>query len=247
MAGLSVTGKWRLPRSTATSGGEGEPPGSGHGGFMAEDPYAFQVAHRRLAWLLRLSAGTNLVLGFCLASAMSTVSVLVPLKTTEVALVRTNTVDDKLYRIEPISQDVDGFQLLMESTARRYVRLLIEIDRVTQRERFDEVQTLTDNKFYEKFRKERIETKAFADAINSLVRTVLVESVTRVDSYRGTHKYAVDFTQIDTRNGEEIERKRITAYLDMTTRPHEVPEADKYTNPLGITVLDLVLKERTGT
>ena len=211
----------------------------------ATDPYGFQVAHGRMAWLLRLSAGTTVVLGASLVMALSAISTMLPLKTTEIALVRSDPTDNRLYRIEPIEQSVEGFDLLMESKARRYVRTLLEIDAVTQTERFREAFRMSDKGFYERFRKERIDTDAVQDALDSgLTRSITVESVDRVDAFNGSYKYAVDFVQTDERKGVVVEARKLRAYLSMTTRPQEVRNADKFENPLGITVLDLILKER---
>lgn len=219
-----------------------------HAPVALADPYSFQVSHRRLAWLLRISVGLNIVMASALTVSLSAFSTLLPLKTTEIALVRSDSADNRLYRIEPIGKTVQGFDLVMESAARRYVRLLLEIDEVTQTERFREAFRMTDKVFYERFRKERIDTKAVQQALNSgLTRSITVESVDRIEAFGNTHKYAVDFVQTDERRGEVVEKRRLRAYLNMTTRPQEVREGDKYENPLGIKVLDLVLKERANS
>ncbi|NQV48712.1 MAG: hypothetical protein HQ504_13155 [Rhodospirillaceae bacterium] len=218
---------------------------AGHGPVAVADPYSFQVSHLRMAWLLRLSTGTNVVLGACLVMALSALTTLLPLKTTEIALVRSDPMDNRLYRIEPIKQSVGGFDLLMESMARRYVRNLLEIDTVTQTERFREAFRMTDREFFERFRQERIDTDAVQDALDSgLTRSITVESVDRLQAFGGTYKYAVDFVQTDVRRGVHVETRKLRAYLNITTRPQEVIDADKYENPLGIIVLDLILKER---
>ncbi|NMM46492.1 hypothetical protein HH303_18520 [Rhodospirillaceae bacterium KN72] len=224
-----------------------EPPR--HEAVRRADPYSFEVAHRRLAWMLRISAGTNVVLGLGLCTALTALSHLFPLKTTEIALVRNDSVSNQLIRIEPISEDVDGFALLMEQKARWYVRALLEIDAVTQTERLRQAFVMTDDKFYEAFKKERIDSGAIQDAINSgLTRSITVESVDLIESYDDNkRKYAVDLVQTDTRRGDVVETKKIRAYLAMTTRPHTVREADRFENPLGITVLDLSLKERANS
>ena len=241
MAHLSHNDNNQLTHSTPETGAAQAKTARG----AATDPYGFRVSHRRMAWLLRLSTGTNVVLGACLVMALSAVSTMLPLKTTQIALVRSDPTDNRLYRIEPIEQSVDGFDLLMESMARRYVRNLLEIDTVTQTERFREAFRMTDKKFYERFRKERIETDAVQDALDSgLTRSITVESIDRVDAFNGSYKYAVDFVQTDVRKGDVVETRKLRAYLNMTTRPHEVRNADKYENPLGITILDLILKER---
>ena len=64
-------------------------PVSPHASTIAADPYSFQASHRRLAWMLRLSAGTNIVLGAGVVVLVQTIGHLVPLKETEIALIRT--------------------------------------------------------------------------------------------------------------------------------------------------------------
>lgn len=221
-------------------------PTSPHAGVAAADPYAFQAAHRRLAWLLRISAGTNVALIAAVTVLATTILVLVPLKKTEVALVRTYAPDDRLYRIEPISETVDGFELLLESTARRYVKLTLEIDAVTQEERLREASHMTDAAFSERFYRERVQSGSIREAIDDgLEREVRIESVDKIESFGRDHKMVVDFVQVDRQRGKETGRKRLRAYLSLTTRPNEVRKADRYTNPLGIVVLDMTLKERT--
>ncbi|MGK2742636.1 VirB8/TrbF family protein [Tepidicaulis sp. LMO-SS28] len=220
-------------------------PGSPHGAAAAADPYAFQAAHRRLAWMLRLSAGTNIVLGAAVTALVSMFSVMLPLKETEIALVRTDPADDRIYRVEPITERTEGFQLLMESMARRYVQLVLAIDPVTSNERYREASRMTARALSERLREERIETDEVRDAIASgLTREIRVESVDGITSFGRDHKFAVDFTQVDQRSGRTVQRKKLRAYLSMTTRPHETREEDKYMNPLGVVVTAMTLKER---
>jgi type IV secretory pathway component VirB8 len=233
------------PRDTAT----GSASLDRHESVRTSDPYSFAVSHRRLAWMLRVSAGTNIVLGACLMISLTAWSALLPLKETEIALVRADPDDNRIYRIEPATAlTVQGFDLLMESMARRYVRLLLEIDTVTQTERFREAFRMTDNLFYERFKKERIDTREVQTAIDSgLTRSIIVESVDFIENTHGTYKYAVDFVQIDERKGELVERRKVRAYLNMTTRPQSVSATERFENPLGVTVIDLVLKERNNS
>lgn len=227
------------------SAGDGVPASADHGPVGAADPYAARVAHRRLAWLLRISAGLNVGLLTVSVIAINAITTLLPLKSVEIALVRADPADNRIYRIEPIGKTVQGFDLVMEQAARRYVRNLLAIDPVTQTERFREAFGMTDRIFYERFRKERIETKSVQEALASgLVRSITVESVDRIEAFDGTYKYAVDFVQTDERRGQLVETRKLRAYLNMTTRPQEVKAGDRYENPLGITVIDLVLKER---
>lgn len=219
-----------------------------HAAVRETDPYSFQVAHRRLAWMFRSSVVLNVILGACVIILVNALVETIPLiGQTRLALVRSDPEDNRLYRIEPLTKTVEGFDLVLEDKARRYVRLLLEIDSVTQTERFREAFRMSDKKFYEKFKKERIDTKKVQKALDSgMTRSITVESVDRIGSFKGTYKYAVDIVQTDMRKGNLVEPpKKLRAYLNMTTRQQSsVSEADKYENPLGITVLDLVLKER---
>ena len=212
------------------------------------DPYGFQMAHRRLAWLLRISFGTNIILLCGFVITVSVIPVLLPLRTTEIALLRSDPADDRVYRVEPISQEVDGFDLLLEQMSRRYVKLLLEIDGVSQTSRMREAFAMTDNGFYQKFRKRHIDSGIIQDAIDDgLNRTVLVESADRISESNGTFQYAVDFVQIDKRNGETFDQKKLRAYLSITTRPHEVRSSEKFENPFGIRILNLILKPRSNS
>lgn len=220
-----------------------------HGAVVEADPYSFRVAHRRLAWMLRMSVAINVVLGFVVASQGNAIATLVPLKTTEIALVHADPKDKRLYRIEPLKQDIQGFDVVLEDKAQRFVWLLLGIDSITQTERFREAFRMMDGEFYQKFKSENIDNKKVQNAINSgLTRSIVIESVDRLQAFKNTFKFAVDFTQTDERKGEVIETRKVRAYLNMTTRPQEeVPVEDKYENPLGIVVLKLVLKKRNNS
>lgn len=219
---------------------------SPHERHVHADPFAFQAAHKRLAWMFRISAGMNIALVMTAIVLGQTISVLVPLKKTEYALVRTYEPDDKLYRIEPISEDVEGFELLLESMAKRYVKLVLELDSVTQDERMVEASRMTDRVFSERFKRDRIKSGAIREALDrGLTREIIIESVDRIESFGNDHKLVVDFIRVDRERGAKAARKRLRAYLSMTTRPQEVRKEDRYTNPLGIVVLDMTLKERS--
>lgn len=227
--------------------GRAETPAAktGHRSVVEADPYSFQVAHRRLAWMLRLSVVTNVGLLSAVVIQANAIGAMLPLKETQVALVRTYGPDDKLYQVEPISEDVEGFDVLLESMARRYVHLVIEIDPVTEAERRDEAARMTDRAFWKEFRRERIDTEERAKALqDGLIRTVRIEDATRLASFTDDYKLAVDFVAIDERRGKEVGRKELRAYLSMTTRPQSVAPEDRFSNPLGITVLNFVLKDR---
>lgn len=219
--------------------------GSGHSRVLASDPYRFEVAHRRLAWMLRLSAATNIGLLVLAVVLVNTVSAMMPLRKTEIALVRSFGPEDRLYRIEPVSEDVDGFELLLESTARRWVRLVLEIDSVTQEERHREASFMTDRRLWRRLRSEHLDTQEVGQALqDGLVRTVIPDTTTHIEGVNNDLKVVVDFTRTDTVGGVVIATRSLRAYLAMETRPTSVRPEDRYANPLGITVTDFVLKER---
>lgn len=227
-------------------GGTSDPvAASPHASILAADRYSFQASHRRLAWMLRLSAGTNVVLGAGVVVMVQTIAALVPLKETEIALVRTYGPDDRTYVVEPVSKEVGGFEVFLEAQAKRFVLITNEIDPVTQEERQREASRLSDNRFWERFKRERIDSGLISEALESgIEREVRIVSIDPIATLSSDHKYAVDFIQIDHRRGKEISRKALRAYLTLATRPQNVSEADKYTNPFGVTVLDMVLRER---
>ena len=216
-----------------------------HSAVSRADPYSFQVSHRRLAWMLRLSAATNIVLASALTVSMAAFSALFPLTRTEIALVRYHEPDDRLIRIEPIQADVPGFTLLMEWHARRFVRLLVEIDPATQDERLRQAFIYADTSVYRQFKEDRIDTGALQKALDSkLIRSVRIESSEQLPSLGKAQKWAVDFVQRDERAGQLVEERRIRALLVLATRPDTVKPEDRFENPLGIVVTDFVLKER---
>ncbi len=219
-----------------------------HDGFRSQDPFSFAIAHRRLAWLLRISAAINIVLALAFTVSISAFSSLLPLKEVRFAFLKTDQADNRVYQIEPISKDMDGFQLFLEQKARRYVRLMLEIDSVTQGIRFQEAFAMTDNVFYKRFRRERIESNEITKAIKSgITRSITIESVDMIEINSPNYKFAVDFIQTDKRGGNLVERKYARAYLTMTTRPQEVKQNAEIENPLGIIVLDMILKEKRNT
>ena len=249
MARLRLPAAWRRraaadPAPGVRDDGAGTP--GVHGSVAAADPYAFAVAHRRLAWLLRLSVVLNVVLMAGWHAAVVAWSELLPLRRTEIALVRADPSDDRLYRIEPVVGGVAGLDLAMEAAARRFVRNLLAIDGATQTERFREAFKLMDDGFYARFAKERFAAveRAIADGLN---RSITVESIDRIETGTEIRKYAVDLVQTDERGGVAVARRKLRAYLSMTARPGEVSEAHKYENPFGFTVLDLVLKQRANS
>ena len=221
-----------------------EPPGADrHAAYRRADPFAFAIMHRRLAWLLRVSVATNVVMVAAFGIAMSSYSTLLPLKEVRVALLRTAEDEDRVFRIEPMEQDVQSFDILMESSARRFVKLLLEIDDATQKARFDEAFLLMDAEFRRRWlgiHEDRIR-QALGDGLE---REITIETTHRLDQRVGEWLVTVDFRQTDRVKGEVVGDAPLRAYIRLTTRPTRVSRAELYMNPLGITVLDMTVKAR---
>jgi len=214
-------------------------------GVLDADPFAYKTAHRRLAWLLRLSVATNVVLAAAFVIAIQAFSAILPLKETEIALLRADPADDRIYRVEPISVDVDGFELMLEKMARRYVRDILTIDGPTQNTRFETVRMFSDTGFFNDYLKTHEDTirKALDDGLN---RSITIRGAHQVDSYDGVYLYVVEFTQTDRIGRNEPRQRELRAFLEMTPRPHSATTAERYENPLGIRVLAMAVKEQAS-
>ena len=233
----------RVSKSKARAAGPAMPAEGRHAAYRAADPFAFAIAHRRLAWLLRLSVATNVVMVAAFGIAMSGYSALLPLKEVRVALLRTAADEDRVFLIEPMEQEVESFDILMEGSARRFVKLLLEIDDTTQKARFDEAFQLMDPDFRARWlgiHEDRIK-EALRDG---LVREIAVETTHRLDQRVGEWLVTVDFRQTDRMRGETVSDTPLRAYIRLTTRPTRVRRSDIYMNPLGVTVLDMTVKAR---
>lgn len=222
-----------------------------HSQVRKADPYAFEAAHRRLAWMLRLAVVIVVALAGVSITAISAIATLVPLKEVQLGLVRIEERSDKmvpvdpasLVRVLPVTKDTPGFDIMLESFVRRYVRILLEIDAVSQDDRMREANLHSDPEFWKKLMSTRLgEIKAALDS--GLNRSIVVESVDRISLRNDTYRYAVDFVQTDARNGKLVEIRKLRAYLPVTLRPHTVKPAEQFENPHGLRVLDLALKER---
>jgi type IV secretion system protein VirB8 len=240
----------RRAPSMAGGGAETSAP-TGHESVRRADPYAFQVAHRRLAWMFRVSAMLNVGLCAVVIVEASAISQLVPLQHLQLGLVRIEPSTDRiakvdpasLVRIEPITADVDGYDLMLEAFVRRYVRLLLEIDKVSQTDRMQRAAMFSEARFWDQFGKERF--KSIEKALDtSLNRSIVVETIDLVSRRGGVSRYAVDLVQTDERKGEMIETKKLRAYLAVTAAPQTIQKSEQYENPAGFRVIDLALKER---
>ncbi|MFC7455192.1 VirB8/TrbF family protein, partial [Insolitispirillum peregrinum] len=206
-------------------------PPPDHRQWQQADPYAFQALHTRLAWMLRLSVITNISLAAALVAGAGAFATLLPLKEVRPMFIRTSDAEDRVYRVEPLEKTVKGFDLAMEAMAKRYLILLLEIDKASQKARFNEAFGMTDRAYYERFKAERLDSKEIDKALDSgLERRIVIASASKlvnpVQEKKGIYTYAVNFTQIDSRKGVDIERKDLTAYLSMTTAPNSATASE---------------------
>lgn len=214
-----------------------------HEAFMAADPFAYQASHKRVIWFLRLSVFVNVILVFGFVIVVLLLKALFPLKETQIALIRGDDLENKIFKVEPISEETKGFYLFLEQRAKRYVSLLLPIDSVTQDERFREASTYSDRDFFNGFLRQRRDNieQAIKDGLN---RSIVVESANQVLAQNSIYQYAVDFIQVDEIGGITTSRP-LRAYINMTPRPFETKETEKFENPFGVFVVDMVVKERT--
>ena len=236
-----------------SAAGDMVPPGK-HDRTREADPYAFAAAHRRLAWMFRVSAGMNIGFFALTITLVAAIAELVPAQKIDLALVRIDPVSDTTekvdlidrIRIEPITKDVPGYDLMLEAFARRYVRLLLEIDQVSQDDRMLEAAIYSDRDFWKTFAKERFEE--IEKAMNSgLDRTITVETIDLVSRRDGISRYAVDLVQTDRRAGKVVEEKKVRAYLAVAARPQDVRPSERFENPAGFRVLEISLKQRENS
>ncbi|MEP3246725.1 MAG: VirB8/TrbF family protein [Sneathiella sp.] len=215
-----------------------------HSAIRAADPFDFQVAHKRLAWTTRLLAGSllaSLVFNGILVNAISS---LFPLKEIQIALLRADPADNRIYRVEPIAQDVPGFDLFMEMAVRNFTANVLKIDTVHAKpDIIATLDTFATREFNGKFYRQR--AAAVDEAIEKgLNRSITIETAALLSNFRGVRNYSVDFIQTDKRDGKVIETRKLRAVLKVTTQPNSVKTKDKFNNPHGIRVMDMALKER---
>ncbi|WP_102785574.1 type IV secretion system protein [Thalassospira sp. GB04J01] len=217
-----------------------------HAPAVTADPFAYEASHRRSAWMLRLSAGMNIGLMACLVVSFNVIAGMVPLKEKVPFWIIPADEDEIRFQIKPVIEDVNAFDVELEGKARRYVKARLEIDGVTQEERQREVSRMTERGEWIDFRNEWIDSGKISDAIaGGLDREIRIESANKVASLTGDYKFAIDFIRIDRRNGKPVgEPTKLRAYLSMVTSEQTVSLEQKYINPYGITVTDMILRAR---
>jgi len=208
-------------------------------------PYDFEAAHRRLAWMFRLAVFLTLFLGMALGMAVHTISTLLPLKTTEYALLRADPADDRIYRVEPLSREVEGYDLFVEATIRRLTRVLLSVDAVTSLTEIPRALELYGTREFARRFHDMRSASLKEDIKADLSRSIVIEGVELLAEYGGQdRRYAVNVIQIDKRKGKLISKHRRRASLHIRFQPHTVREQDKFNNPHGLRLVNLTLQEQ---
>ena len=218
-----------------------------HPSFGAASPYDGARALNRLLIHFRLSVAMNvglLLLCIVLGNALAEIF---PLKEIRYALLRIDPADNRIYRIQPLDRDVDGFDIAMELLAKRYVKNRLDIDSTTQALRMREVQRTSEQSEWQEFKDQFIDNDAIQKIINQGVRRAIEIKTAQLLRYFPGDRvwaWAVDFIRHDYANGdaEPYESVELTAYLNLTTDAQTVTEAERDDNPLGIRVLDMTVK-----
>lgn len=210
------------------------------------DPYQFQSLFTRVSAMLRISIALNIALCLVIVVLGTTISVLLPLKDTEFVVVKIIDGKEKMITIEPTTDRADSFDLVVEKLALEYPKLLLEIDPISQNQRFSKAWIFTSSGFHDEFYKTRIANGAIQEAMDDGInRSIISESAEEIERLEdGTRKIAVDIIQIDERKGKEIERKKLRVYLSIAVKKHLVTEKDKLNNPYGLFVTGMSIKEK---
>ena len=225
------------------------PPLTNHNHLRTLDPFVFEVAHRRLAWCFRLSVMTNIALTCCVVITSAAFLSVFPLKEVRFAFLREDVETNKVWRVEPVSRNVDGYEVLLEAKAREFVEDILPIDALTQAGRYGRAFKMATAQFYETFKRDRLDSGFMTEARkSSLNRSIRIEAVDvrQTPANPETHLVSADVVQLDRfGNAEEAKEKRLRVFLEMTALPQIVSESELYTNPLGILVLNMTIKERS--
>ena len=210
------------------------------------DPYDYQTAARRMAFMVRLTTFYAVSVTIALIISLTSFQAILPLKEIRLALLRIDPAESRIYQVEPISKQVPGFKLLLEQKAQEFVASLMKVDKVTQRERFTNAIDLSLPDLRKTIMRDFVESGLIDDLLQAdIVRDITIVGVDHLISFSpDVWKLVVDYDQTDLKGTKRIEVKNLRAYLSMTTRPQTVTEAEKYENPLGIRILDMAIKFR---
>ena len=121
-----------------------------------------------------------------------------PLKETRFALLRADSEANKVYRVEPLSEDVDGFHLFLETKAREFAVNILPVDLVTQNERYGAAFAMAGTGLTERFAEQRFKSGWLNDAHDrGLNRSIIIENAfARNNALTENYLVTVDYSMI---------------------------------------------------
>lgn len=207
-------------------------------GQYPADLYVPPLEGRRYLWTSRAFAiglYASLLVNFVLALALYTawnVKEVIPM------MVRFDTEDRQIVRIEPFDRTMPGFQAMTEVLVKEYVTMREEIiaNSEAMQTRYTTIVSRTTNDIVPQY--DRTQRPLIVNYLQSgLTREVVVESV-RLPA--GGKFFQVDFKTIDRDNTGAIianGENNWIAYVSVRYNPQTVEAKDRYMNPLGFTVM----------
>jgi type IV secretory pathway component VirB8 len=139
-------------------------------------------------------------------------------------------------KIEPFTKGTNGFEIMTEMLVRDYVlaRHEVVLDEGELRRRWGGQGMIAHRSDAEEYRRFVAETAPKFDEIRQrrLVRSVLIHRVSKIaDGF-----WQVEFSTVDTQNGNQVAENAWVASLTVHYVPTQVVWEDRYMNPLGFVV-----------
>lgn len=163
---------------------------------------------------------------------------LLPLKSTEVFLVRADGRSDVVWTVEPISPRASAFDLAVESALRRYVIARERIDLVTEAERWGSVEYMSSPRVWKDFWSFMVKPPNGDSPYDVMKERGLTRdiSVERVDVIERGRRYQVTFSRMDRRLDRLEKSETWVASMTVSFHPQKVTDEHKLTNPFGLFV-----------
>lgn len=172
---------------------------------------------------------------------------LFPLKEVQPMLLTIKEQGNQVVRIEPFARDTRGTDLLIEKLACRYVELRETFDNVSESHRLNELMLMTSFELWEAFRSlisnENKESPFRQFQENKVTRSVHIKNCLSL-APSAPDTYRIEWTSVDYRDGQEIDRKNWITTLAIKLEEKEVCFEDQYINPIGFTVISYAVAKK---
>jgi type IV secretory pathway component VirB8 len=213
----------------------------GEGDQLGAYPTAVRVPAlegRRYLWTTRVFA-----IGFYLSVILNIIlvftifNVMLPLKRVEPFLVTFSQKDDQVVHIQPLNVRVNGIDVLIEAMGREFVRVREEI--LTDQEEMQR-RWVT----YLKTRMPDEDYRAFLNRVDAPFQELVEKGISRkveIDRVirRSANHLEVYYKTLDQdRSGRTLLTSSWVARIRIGFENQQVPDAEKYNNPLGFMVYD---------